>query len=93
MEIKVTKMPYEKVAAQKPKAIPAVKKPNLLFRTLLKLVSLPDLWAAKFSYEEKGMEQLGKSEPCIILMNHSSFIDLEIASSIFYPRPINIVTT
>ena len=34
-----------------------------------------------------------RKEPCLILMNHSSFIDLEIASSIFYPRPISIVTT
>ncbi|MBO7311159.1 MAG: 1-acyl-sn-glycerol-3-phosphate acyltransferase, partial [Clostridia bacterium] len=29
----------------------------------------------------------------LILMNHSSFIDLEIASSVLYPRPFNIVAT
>ena len=39
------------------------------------------------------MERLGKKQPCLILMNHSSFIDLEIASTILFPRPFNIVCT
>jgi hypothetical protein len=39
------------------------------------------------------MERLGKREPCFILMNHASFIDLKIASTILYPRPFNIVCT
>ena len=39
------------------------------------------------------MERLGRREPCLILMNHSSFIDLKIAASILYPRPFNIVCT
>lgn len=38
------------------------------------------------------MEEVGK-QPCLILMNHSSFIDMEIASTIFYPRPLSIVCT
>lgn len=78
--------------------LPAMKhrkplKPNLLFRTLLLVLSAFDLWATHFQYEEKGMEKLGKDEPCLILMNHSSFIDLKIASTIFYSRPFNIVCT
>lgn len=39
------------------------------------------------------MERLGKREPCLILMNHSSFIDLKIAATILYPCPFNIVCT
>ena len=69
------------------------KKPNLFFKTLLKLVSFFPLKSANFKAEFIGMEKLGKKQPCLILMNHSSFIDLEIAASLFYPRPINIVAT
>jgi 1-acyl-sn-glycerol-3-phosphate acyltransferase len=39
------------------------------------------------------MERLGKNEPALFLMNHSSFIDLKIAASVLYPRPFNIVCT
>ena len=39
------------------------------------------------------MEKLRRGEPCLYLMNHSSFIDLKIASTILYPRPFNIVCT
>ena len=39
------------------------------------------------------MEKLGKDEPCLVLMNHSSFIDLEIVSTVLYPRRFSIVAT
>lgn len=39
------------------------------------------------------MEKLGRHESCLILMNHSCFLDLETAESIFYPRPLNVVCT
>ncbi len=38
------------------------------------------------------MKEAGNG-PYLILMNHSSFIDLEIASKIFYPHPYCIVCT
>ena len=72
---------------------PTPKKPNMLFRTLLKTVSMPELIATGFKCERIGMERLGKREPCLILMNHSSFIDMKIAASVLYPRPFNIVCT
>jgi 1-acyl-sn-glycerol-3-phosphate acyltransferase/transcription elongation factor Elf1 len=93
MKIKNKKMDYEKVLALPPQPHKKPKKTNMFFRTLLKVVSTPDLIATKFTYREIGMERLGKKEPCLILMNHSSFIDLKIASSILYPRPFNIVCT
>ncbi|MBQ3866390.1 MAG: 1-acyl-sn-glycerol-3-phosphate acyltransferase [Clostridia bacterium] len=69
------------------------KKPAPFFRWLLKAVSAGDLKATDFSWTAAGMERLGKEEPALFLMNHSSFIDLKIAATILYPRPFNIVCT
>lgn len=93
MKIKTKTLPYEAVAAMQPKKHARPIKPSILFRTLLKIVSIPDLLATKFTCEKIGMEKLKKNEPCLYLMNHSSFIDLKIVSHILYPRPFNIVCT
>ncbi len=66
--------------------------PWLLFRTLVRLLSVGELRRTKFSYELVNMKKLPKG-PCLFLMNHSSFIDLKIASKILYPRCYNIVAT
>ena len=68
-------------------------RPSFFFRTLIRAVSLPDLIATRFKYKSVGMEKLSAKEPCLILMNHSSFIDLKIANRILYPRKYNIVCT
>ena len=68
-------------------------KPGILFKTLLKLVSLPDIIKTGFKCNRIGMERLKKNEPALFLMNHSCFLDLEIVPSILYPRPFNIVAT
>ncbi len=68
-------------------------KPSFLLRCVVRLASIPDLMATRFQYKKIGMEKLGKREPCLILMNHSSFIDLKIASRLLFPRKYNIVTT
>ena len=68
-------------------------RPSFFFRTLIRAVSLPDLIATRFKYKSIGMEKLSAKEPCLILMNHSSFIDLKIANRILYPRKYNIVCT
>ena len=84
---------YEEVMAM-PK--PKHRKPwkqHIFFRWLLKVLSGFDLRATNFKYKEIGMENLGKDEPCLVLMNHSSFIDLEIISTVLYPRKFNIVAT
>ena len=93
MKIKNLERSYSEVASMKIPAHKKPKKPNIFFRTLLKIVSLPDLLATRFKCRRVGMEKLGRREPALFLMNHSSFIDLEIASSILYPRPFNIVAT
>ncbi len=68
-------------------------KPSFLLNSIIRLAAIPDLMATDFKYEKVGMERLGKKEPCLILMNHSSFIDLKIASRLLYPRKYNIITT
>lgn len=93
MKIKVRDLPLEDVLAIPPEKHRRPRKPGLFFRTLVRAVSAPDLRAVRFSYTEHGMEKLGPREPALILMNHSSFIDLKIAFKILYPRPFNIVCT
>ena len=93
MKIKKRYKSYEEVLAMPPSKNKKPMRQLWLFRTLLKIVSMPDLIATHFKCNKIGMERLGKKEPCLILMNHSSFIDLKIASNILYPRPFSIVCT
>ena len=55
-------------------------KPNIFFRTLIRILSAKDLIPINFSHVKKDMEKAGKG-PYLILMNHSCFLDLEIASA------------
>lgn len=93
MKIKVKDCSYEKAMAKPlaPRFRPC--KPNILFRTLMYAAGLGELKKVGFTYTKTGMERLDKDQPCLYLMNHSSFIDLEIASHIIYPRPFQIVCT
>lgn len=86
-------MPYDKVMSLPSYIHRKPKKPNILFRTLVRVASIPDLFSASFKCEKVGMERLKRGESCLYLMNHSSFIDLKIASAILYPKPFNIVCT
>lgn len=93
MKIKTVEMRYEDVLT-----LPAAvhEKPirqSIFFRTLLKVLSCIDLMRVGFTYSKIGMEKLSADEPCLVLMNHSSFIDLEIASSVLFPRSFHIVCT
>jgi len=69
-----------------------LKKPSKLFKLLIRILSIFELRSTKFSHTQSRMEAVGK-DPCLILMNHSSFIDLKIASKIFFKRPYYIVST
>ena len=93
MQIKNAIKDYDSVMGMERPTHRKPKRPNIFFRTLLKVASAPDLIATKFKVKKVGMERLGKKEAALFLMNHSSFIDLEIAASILYPRPFNIVAT
>ena len=93
MKIKAKRLPYEKVMA-----LPRAKhrnplKPLFLLQLVVRVLAIFDLFPTKFTYKTHGMEKVGKNEPCLILMNHSSFIDLKIVSRIFFPKRYGIVCT
>ncbi len=92
MKIKVKKIAYEKLAELKKAKRHRPLKPLLILRLLIKLLSSLNLWRLGFIYTEKNMETV-KDKPCLVLMNHSSFIDFEIASHILFPKPFCIVST
>ena len=91
MKIKIMRKSYEEVMAlPRPKHRKPLR-PNLLFRTLMRLASAPDLLATRFSYTRDKKSE--PREPALILMNHSSFVDLKMATGILYPKPFAIVCT
>ena len=93
MKIKTKVLPYEKVMALPKGKHRQPLRPNFLLQLVIRVLAIFDLLPVKFSYTTEGMEKIGKKEPCLILMNHSSFIDMEIASKIFFPKRYGIVTT
>lgn len=93
MKIKTAKMDYEDVLKLPQPEHIKPKRPNKFFRIMLKVLSAADLKKVNFRYTQKGIDKLPKDVPCLYLMNHSSFTDLKIASSVIYPKPFNIVCT
>lgn len=92
MKIKTKNLDYDKVLAIKKPEHQKPLKPNFILSSLIRLLSVFDLYATKFTFTEKRMEEI-KDKPCLILMNHSCFLDLEIAFRIFYPRRMGVVCT
>ena len=93
MKIKIKERSYDEVLAMpKAKHIKPMKQLGIL-RKIVPLISIIDLWQTKFTYEKINMEKLGDKEPCLILMNHSSFLDLKIAFRMLHDRPFNIIST
>lgn len=92
MKIKVRNLSYDEVLK-----LPRIKhrnplKPSRFLSTVVRILSIPTLKKTKFSYTTERMELVGK-QPCLILMNHSSFTDMKLAFGIFYPRRMGIVTS
>lgn len=93
MKIKTAKMTYEEALALPQAAHQKPIRQYFLFRLILLLASLWDLWRTRFTYRLIHMERLGKNTPCLILMNHSSFIDLKVAARLLCTRPFHIICT
>ena len=93
MKIKVKEKSYAELLALPHCKHKKPKRQGFFWRSLLRIVASPDLIATHFRYKKIGMEKLGKHEPALYLMNHSSFIDLEIAARVLYPHPFHIVCT
>lgn len=93
MKTIVKELPYEKVLALPARKLQKPVKPALFWRKLIKFLAVKDLKETNFKCNYIEMERLGKKEPCLVLMNHSCFMDLEIAETVLYPRPLNIICT
>ena len=92
MKIATKKMSYEDVLK-----LPRLKhkkplKPQLWLATIVHIVCASTLRKIKFSYTTERMDLVG-DQPCLILMNHSSFTDMKLAYGIFYPKKLGIVTS
>ena len=92
MKIKTKALSYDEVLALPRPERQKPHRPNLFFRTLVRAAASGDLKDAQFSFTRERMEELGDG-PYLIVMNHSSFIDLEIVSRVMFPKPYCIVCT
>ena len=93
MKIKTVHKTYEEVMSLPREPYRKPRPQNPLFRKLISLLSLPELREVHFQSHQEGMERLGDREPCLFLMNHSSFLDLKIAAVLLKDRPYHIVCT
>ena len=93
MKTVVKEVSYEKVMELPSRKLQNPVKPALFWRALIKTLAKKDLKETNFKCNYFGMEKLGRKEPCLVLMNHSCFMDLEIAETVLYPRPLNIICT
>lgn len=91
MKIKVRHKAYEDILSLPKAKQRKPKRPNLFFRTLVRLASQIDLWQTSFRFTKD--KNCDKDGPYLILMNHSSFIDLKLVSKVLYPKPYCIVAT
>ena len=93
MKITTKQSTYERVMAMPRPTRKKPQRPMMFLQILIRILAWFTLLPNKFSYTQEGMEKIGKKEPCLILMNHSSFADMEIASMIFFPRRYGIICT
>lgn len=93
MKIKIVKKTYREVMELPQPEHKKPKKISVFFRLLIKLLSATNLRKNHIKYNEIGMDKLPADKPCLILMNHSSFIDMQIAANYLYPKPFATVCT
>lgn len=92
MKIKTKKLSWQQLEKMPPLPKIRPKKPWFLLQLLIRILAIPDLLATRFSFTRTRMENVGEG-PYLILMNHSSFLDLKMASKILFPLKYNIVST
>ena len=92
MKINAKKMTYEEVLKLPRLRHKKPLKPQMWLASIVRLVCIPTFRKIKFSYTTERMDLVG-DQPCLILMNHSSFTDMKLAYGIFYPKKLGIVTS
>jgi len=93
MKTTVKKMDYEKVMALPRPRHRLPRKPGMFWRVLIRLLTIIGMAGTGFKYETEGFEKIGRDEPCLVLMNHTCFQDMEVAYRILFPRAFNIVSS
>ena len=93
MKIKVKDISYEAFEKLEGYKYKKPKRRSFLLASIIRIAAFLELSRLGCKINKINMDKLGKKEPCLILMNHSSFIDLKIASKILYPRKYNIICT
>lgn len=91
MKTTIKQMDYSQVMSLPRSQYKKPKKVNFFWRTLIRVLSFFGMMGSGFRYEIQGDGLPDPKEPCLILMNHTCFLDMEIAYRILYPRKINIV--
>jgi len=91
MKTTVKKKDYEAVMALPRPVRKNPRKVRLFWRLLIRFLTIFGMLGTGFRYETEGFEKIGKDEPCLILMNHTCFQDMEVAYRILFPRPFHIV--
>ena len=92
MKTTIKKLDYNKVMALPRPKHKAPRKINMFWRLLIQILCPFALAGTKFKYE-MDLEGIGKDEPCLILMNHTCFLDMPIAHKMLFPRAFNIVAS
>ena len=92
MKIKTVKADYGKVIDIKKPKHRRPMRPLFILMLVIRVLAFFELIKVGFTFTKKRMDEAGKG-PYLILMNHSSFIDLKIASRIFFPKKYCIVCT
>ena len=91
MKTTVKNMDYEQVCALPRPEHKLPTRPNIFWRTFVRVLCFFVMLGTPCKYKIEGLEKIPRDEPCLILMNHTCFTDMEIAYSILYPRAFNIV--
>ncbi len=91
MKIKTKNIPLRELDKIKTPKHKKPLKPLWILGALIRLISIPELFAVKFKYTTDRMDKA--KGPCLILMNHSSFLDMKLAFRIFFPKRLSIVCT
>ena len=91
MKIRVKKADYSAVMARPAPKHRAPWKFIAPLRAIVALVARVLMLPVGFRSVKKDLDKV--DGPCLVLMNHSSFIDLEIAAALCWKRPYSIVAT
>ncbi len=90
MKIKTRQATYEAIMSRPKSKHRRPRLRSLFWHSIVRVAILPDLI---ITHSRIRRTNRLPDEPCLVLMNHSSFLDLKIAFQILYPRRFGIVAT